>query len=105
MTPSTATKCVGVKIGERVRPGDVLGLLGNSGNSNAPHLHFQLMDGPSPLGSEGIPYRFSSFTAEGRLANFPRFFVLGDKAKLRAAPRGPRQAALPLNLQVVDFGG
>jgi hypothetical protein len=95
---------VRVKVGQRVRPGDVLGLLGNSGNSNAPHLHFQLMDGPSPLGAEGIPYRFSAFTAEGTLTNFPHFFVLGDRAKLDAAPRGPRRAELPLNLQVVDFG-
>jgi hypothetical protein len=62
------------------------------------------MDGPSPLGSEGIPYRFSSFTAEGMLTNFAPFFVLGTKAKLTAAPRGPRHAELPLNLQVVDFG-
>jgi murein DD-endopeptidase MepM/ murein hydrolase activator NlpD len=95
---------VRVKVGQRVRPGDVLGLLGNSGNSNAPHLHFQLMDGPSPLGAEGIPYRFSTFTAEGTLTNFPHFFVLGDRAKLDAAPRGPRRAELPLNLQVVNFG-
>jgi hypothetical protein len=95
---------VRVKVGQRVRPGDVLGLLGNSGNSNAPHLHFQLMDGPSPLGAEGIPYRFAGFTAEGTLTNFPHFFVLGDPAKLAAAPRGPKRAELPLNLQVVNFG-
>jgi hypothetical protein len=95
---------VRVKVGRRVQPGDILGLLGNSGNSNAPHLHFQLMDGPTPLGSEGLPFRFSAFTAEGTLANFPQFFVLGAKAKLAGAPRGPRRAELPLNLQVVDFG-
>jgi hypothetical protein len=95
---------VRVKVGQRVRAGDVLGLLGNSGNSNAPHLHFQLMDGPSPLGSEGIPYRFARFTAEGTLTNFPHFFVLGDRAKLAPAPRGRRRAELPLNLQVVGFG-
>ena len=95
---------VRVEVGQRVRPGDVLGLLGNSGNSNAPHLHFQLMDGPSPLGAEGIPFRFSSFTAAGTLTNFPQFFVLGDRAKLAGAPRGAKHAELPLNLQVVDFG-
>jgi hypothetical protein len=95
---------VRVKVGQRVRPGDVLGLLGNSGNSNAPHLHFQLMDGPTPLGAEGLLYRFSAFTDEGTLANFPQFFVLGQPAKLAAAPAGPRRAELPLNLQVVDFG-
>jgi hypothetical protein len=94
-----------VKVGQRVKVGDPLGLLGNSGNSNAPHLHFQLMDGPSPLGSEGIPYTFSSFTAEGRLENFPYFFVLGKKAQLGTAPSGPKREQLPLNLQVVDFGG
>ena len=94
-----------VKVGRRVGVGDALGLLGNSGNSNAPHLHFQLMDGPSPLGSEGIPYTFSSFTAEGRLGNFPYFFVFGKKARLGAAPSGPKRAQLPLNLQVIDFGG
>lgn len=93
-----------VRVGQRVKVGETLGLLGNSGNSNAPHLHFQLMDGPSPLGSEGLPYTFSSFTAEGTLTNFPYFFVLGKKAKLSGAPRGPKHAQLPLNLQVVDFG-
>jgi len=93
-----------VKVGQRVKVGQTIGLLGNSGNSNAPHLHFQLMDGPSPLGAEGIPYTFSSFTAEGRLTNFPYFFVLGKKAQLGAVPSGPKRAQLPLNLQVVDFG-
>ena len=29
--------------GQRVRPGEVLGLLGNSGNSTGPHLHLQVM--------------------------------------------------------------
>lgn len=62
------------------------------------------MDGPSPLGAEGIPYCFSSFTAEVTLTNFPHFFVLGDQAKLAGAPRGPKRAELPLNLQVVNFG-
>jgi peptidase M23-like protein len=95
---------VRVRVGQRVQAGEVLGLLGNSGNSNAPHLHFQLMDGPTPLGSEGLPFRFSAFTAEGTLTNFPQFFVLGAKAKLDASPRGRKRAELPLNLQVIGFG-
>lgn len=95
---------VKVKVGQRVKVGEPLGLLGNSGNSNAPHLHFQLMDRPSPLGSEGIPYRFSHFTAEGKLANFSQFFALDDQAKVAGAPRGPKRGQLPLNLQVIDFG-
>jgi murein DD-endopeptidase MepM/ murein hydrolase activator NlpD len=34
-----------IKPGDRVRRGQVLGLLGNSGNSNAPHLHFHISNG------------------------------------------------------------
>lgn len=50
-----------VKVGDKVKRGQVLGLLGNSGNSTEPHLHFQVMDGPSPLGAEGLPYLIDSF--------------------------------------------
>ena len=50
-----------VKVGDRVKRGQVLGLVGNSGNSTEPHLHFHLADSISPLGSEGIPYALDSF--------------------------------------------
>lgn len=58
-----------VKLGQKVTAGQVVGLLGNSGNSDAPHLHFQLSDGNSPLGSEGIPYALPGFTQLGILPN------------------------------------
>ena len=45
-----------VKVGDRVTRGQVIGLVGNSGNSTEPHLHFHISDGVSPLGSEGLPY-------------------------------------------------
>ncbi|HVU50078.1 MAG TPA: M23 family metallopeptidase [Polyangia bacterium] len=48
------------KLGEHVRRGQALGLVGNSGNSTEPHLHFQLSDGPS-MASEGLPYAFDRF--------------------------------------------
>ena len=38
--------------------GDVLGEVGNSGNSSEPHLHVQLMDRPQPLRAAGIPFRW-----------------------------------------------
>ena len=50
-----------VKPGDEVRRGDVLGLLGNSGNSTEPHLHFHIGDADSLLGAEGLPYVFDSF--------------------------------------------
>jgi hypothetical protein len=94
---------VRVRVGDRVAVGQVLGLLGSSGNSNAPHLHFQLMDGPSPLAANGIPYRFSAFTSPGTLTNFQGLF---DEAPAHIVPKlaGAHRDELPLNLQVIGFG-
>lgn len=51
-----------VKNGEKVKQGQVVGLLGNSGNSSAPHLHFQLMQGSNPLTARGLPCKFTNLT-------------------------------------------
>ena len=59
-----------VKVGDRVTRGQVVGLVGNSGNSTEPHLHFHIADGTSPLGSEGVPYRQDSFEIVGRCRSF-----------------------------------
>jgi len=91
-----------VKTGDRVSVGQTLGLLGSSGNSNAPHLHFQLMDGPGPLASNGLPYRFGSFSVAGTLTNFGDLFE-GKRAKIVPRFAGRHRAELPLNLHVVDF--
>ena len=45
-----------VGVGAQVRTGQRLGLLGNSGNSTAPHLHFGLSDGPDILTSNSLPF-------------------------------------------------
>jgi hypothetical protein len=50
-----------VKAGDRVKRGQTLGLLGNSGSSSEPHLHFQVMNGTSLLDPEGVPYLIDSF--------------------------------------------
>ena len=56
-----------VKTGDLIKAGDEIGLLGNSGNSTGPHLHFNFTDGRSANDSHGLPYVFSSFfDNEGR---------------------------------------
>jgi murein DD-endopeptidase len=50
-----------VKVGDHVKRGQVIGLVGNTGNSTEPHLHFHISDASSPLASEGVPYAFDSF--------------------------------------------
>jgi murein DD-endopeptidase MepM/ murein hydrolase activator NlpD len=52
---------VRVRPGQRVVRGAVIGLLGNTGQSTAPHLHFQVTDGPSFLGAQGVPFRLEAF--------------------------------------------
>ena len=55
-----------VKEGDHVKRGQVLALVGNSGNSTEPHLHFHVSDGNSPLASEGVPYVLESFEVRGK---------------------------------------
>jgi hypothetical protein len=51
-----------VKIGDKVKRGQVIGLLGNSGNSDCPHLHFHLESKSNAFfGGEGMPYLIKNF--------------------------------------------
>src|SRR4029078_7648067 len=45
-----------VKVGDRVKRGQVIALLGNSGNSTEPHVHFQISDGPYFFAPQGLSY-------------------------------------------------
>jgi len=81
----------------------VLGLLGNSGNTDAPHLHFHVMDGPAPLASNGLPYEFTSFEGQGVASSLDPMMA-GRAAPIEgAALGGPHSNQLPLNLEVVSF--
>src|SRR5580704_2527010 len=55
-----------VKVGDKVHRGQVLGLLGNTGNSSEPHLHFDICNASSMLACEGFPYVFASFEVVGK---------------------------------------
>ncbi len=88
--------------GERVKAGQLLARLGNSGNSDAPHLHFQLMDANSPLGAEGLPYQLRGYTLLGKL---PTLELL-DSGKPWMRDKSPpveRRSDFPDDLAVVSF--
>ncbi|MGY5852475.1 MAG: M23 family metallopeptidase [Candidatus Thorarchaeota archaeon] len=54
------TDSVTVEKGQKVEQGQVIGRLGNSGNSTGPHLHFHLMAGPNILTARGLPCHFTN---------------------------------------------
>ncbi len=87
-----------VEEGDHVRRGQPLGRLGNSGYSGLPHLHFHVMDAPSPLGADhNLPYVFDSFAYRGRIEGAL------DTPVLLKNPE-PREDELPLDRSVVNFG-
>jgi hypothetical protein len=94
-----------VGLGDRVKTGDVIALLGNTGNTTAPHLHYHVMDGTSPLDANGLPYVFTSFAGQGVLAGGAEDALEGGSAAEIDTSRlsGTFVNALPLNEQVVDF--
>ena len=57
-----------VKPGDKVTKGQVIAKLGNTGNANASHLHFQVMNGPSAIASPSIPYVIDSFDYQGQIS-------------------------------------
>jgi murein DD-endopeptidase MepM/ murein hydrolase activator NlpD len=75
-----------VKTGDKVNRGRVLGLVGNSGNSTEPHLHFHVSDGLESLSSEGLPYVLDAFEIAAGPGGFER-----------------RSGELPMNNAVVRF--
>lgn len=52
---------VAVRPGQEVRSGVVIGQVGHTGNSTAPHLHFQLMDAADLMAARGIPCAFRAY--------------------------------------------
>src|SRR5262245_38845217 len=84
-----------VKVGDKVRRGQVLGLVGNSGNSTEPHLHFHISDANSPLGSDGLPYLLPSFEVQDK--------GWGWKASEAKTAAEKRQMEIPLENDVVRF--
>ncbi|MED3803658.1 M23 family metallopeptidase [Lysinibacillus xylanilyticus] len=55
------TGSIQVSAGQRVKKGEFIGRFGHSGNSFAPHLHFQLMDSSDIATANGLPFAFEQY--------------------------------------------
>jgi murein DD-endopeptidase MepM/ murein hydrolase activator NlpD len=56
-------RSVDVEVGEQVEAKQPIGRLGLSGNTDFPHIHYQLQDGPDARTAEGLPFRFEGLAA------------------------------------------
>jgi hypothetical protein len=90
---------VRVKPGQRVRRGEVVGRLGNSGNTNAPHLHFNVVDALRHDEAQGLPFVFEAFSYIGQTTIDQ---ALGSH-RTEPAKGVSRHHALPLDGAVVAF--
>lgn len=96
-----------VKEGDFVTRGQVIGHLGNSGNTSAPHLHFHVIAGPASLGSNGLPYVADGYELLARSASTEAF----DNAEINGVPLemvpvpnpGPHTNDLYLDQSIVNF--
>lgn len=76
---------VRVDRGDRVREGQVIGKLGNTGRTEGPHLHFQMMTRPTILDSDGLPFVIDRFKLNGRTPSLPAF-IEADAAEPPVPP-------------------
>jgi Peptidase family M23 len=96
---------VRVHKGDHVTRGQIIGLVGNTGNSVAPHLHFQVMAGQSSFASNGLPYAIDSFHVTGQTPGTAAF----DEAEAKGTPLAVTPVsrdvtnALPLDQLIIGF--
>lgn len=91
-------RSVRVKAGQKVKRGEVLALLGNSGNSSEPHLHVHLADAGDlhdVLSASGLPYAMPEAGIIGHCASFA-----GPCTHLPPRSEGN---AMPLENDLVEF--
>jgi hypothetical protein len=102
MQPGSVT----VEVGDTVVAGDVLGLLGNSGNSVGPHLHFTLVDYPNPLVGNSLPMVFPDYMLAGMVSAEAMRAAYADPTTLNLALSGQpehQENTLQLVYTVADF--
>ena len=92
-------RSIRVRVGDRVRRGDIIGQLGFTGDSTGPHLHLHVGDAALPIAAEGRPFVFEHFDVFGRYDDIASM----GKARWQINGSGPRRNERPGPNTVIDF--
>jgi Peptidase family M23 len=102
-----APHSVTLHVGDRVQAGDKLGLLGNSGNTTGPHLHFQISDRPSTLDTTSLPFVFENTILQSRtsanLDDIENYTIKGTVLPMNSKAAKPLTRTMPLSRDVITF--
>jgi hypothetical protein len=101
------SESIRVRPGDRVTAGQVIGLVGNSGNSVAPHLHFHVMSSELSLASNGLPYQIDEFKITGATLGTKAFDEAEEKGEpITVTPVSPPRVvkdSLPLDQLIISL--
>jgi murein DD-endopeptidase MepM/ murein hydrolase activator NlpD len=93
-----------VREGAHLRAGDLIGRLGNSGNTGEPHLHFQVMDRPSFLDDTALLFVFDTQLLEGTVTTeADGILTSGAPVPIDRTGAGQQRNRMPLALQVFGY--
>jgi hypothetical protein len=94
----------GVRVGARLRPGVLIGHVGNSGNTVAPHLHFEVTDAPSSYDAAGLPFVFDTQLLEGSVSEADLEGILrGNRVVVDGTGAGVRRGLMPARNGVFGY--
>ena len=97
---------VAVERGDIVRSGELVGRLGNSGNSNGPHLHFQIMNARSLLVSDSLPLVLGRFRLRGIVPSLDAFgdaYMNQTPVPFSPVGAGPYRNRGLVGVDILDF--